>query len=71
MPNKANRPTKNLSQKRDSPKPKRIRPEDSSDNDPDSKASKPHHNPTSSNSQSSSKKDDSKYQLRHDSNITN
>ena len=41
-------------------KPKRTRPEDSSDNDPDSKAAKPYYNPTSSNSQSSSKKDDLK-----------
>ena len=39
-------------------KPKRTRPEDSSDNDPDTKTPKPHHNPTSSNSQSSSKKDE-------------
>ena len=35
-------------------KPTRIRPQDSSDNDLDSKAPKPHKNPTSSNSQSSS-----------------
>ena len=41
-------------------KPKRPRPEDSSDNDPDSKAPKPHNNPRSSHSQSSSKKDESK-----------
>ena len=41
-------------------KPKRTRPEDSSDNDPDSKAPKPHKNPTSSHSQSSSKRDESK-----------
>ena len=41
-------------------KPKRTRPEGSSDNNPDSKTSKPHQNPTSSNSQSSSKKDESK-----------
>ena len=41
-------------------KPKRTRPEDPSDNDPDSKASKPHYKPASSRSQSSSSKDDSK-----------
>ena len=41
-------------------KPKRYRPEDSSDNDPDSKASKPHYKSTSSSSQSSSSKDDPK-----------
>ena len=41
-------------------KPKRTRPEDSSDNDPDSKASEPHYKSTSSSSQSSSSKDDSK-----------
>ena len=41
-------------------KPKRTRPEDTSDNDPDSKASKPHYKPASSSSQSSSSKDDSK-----------
>ena len=41
-------------------KPKRTRPEDSSDNDHDSKASKPHYKTTSSSSQSSSNKDDSK-----------
>ena len=51
-------------------KPKRTRPEDPSDNDPDSKASKPHYKPASSSSQSSSSKDDSKNYLRHDSNIT-
>ena len=39
-------------------KPKRTRPEDSSDSDPDLKSSKPHHKPTSSNSQSSSSKDE-------------
>ena len=39
-------------------KPKRTRPEDSSDNDSNSKASKPHHNPPSSHSQTSSKKDE-------------
>ena len=39
-------------------KPKRTKPEDSSDNNPDSKALKPHQNPTSSNSQTSSKKDE-------------
>ena len=42
-------------------KPKRTRPEDQSDNDPDSKASKPHYKPASSGSQSSSSKDDSKH----------
>ena len=41
-------------------KPKRTRPEDASDNDPDSKASKPHYKPTSSSSQTSSSKDDHK-----------
>ena len=41
-------------------KPKRTSPEDPSDNDPDSKASKPHYKPASSGSQSSSSKDDSK-----------
>ena len=41
-------------------KPKRYRPEDSSDNDPDSKALKPHYKSTSSSSQSSSSKDDPK-----------
>ena len=41
-------------------KPKRTRPEDSSDTDNDSKAPKPHNNPTSSNTQSSSNKDESK-----------
>ena len=41
-------------------KPKRTGPEDSSDNDPDSKALKPHYKPTSSSSQSSSSKDDPK-----------
>ena len=40
--------------------PKRTRPEDSSDNDPDSKAPKPQYKPTSSSSQSSSSKEDSK-----------
>ena len=39
-------------------KPKRTRPEDSSENDPDSKALKPHNKSTSSSSQSSSSKDD-------------
>ena len=39
-------------------KRKRTRPEDSHDNDPESKASKPHYKPTSSSSQSSSSKDD-------------
>ena len=42
-------------------KPKRTRPEDSSDNDPDSMASKPHYKPTSSSSQTSSSKDESKH----------
>ena len=37
-------------------KPKRTSPEDSSNNDSDSKAPKPQYNPTSFNSQSSSKK---------------
>ena len=41
------------------PKPKRTRPEDQSDNDPDSKASKPHYKPASS--QSSLSKDNSKH----------
>ena len=41
-------------------KPKRTRPEDSSDTDNDSKAPKPHNKPTSSNTQSSSNKDESK-----------
>ena len=41
-------------------KPSRTRPEDSSDNDPDSKALKPQCNPKSSNSESPSNKDDSK-----------
>ena len=41
-------------------KPKRTRPEDSSDNDPDSKAPRPHLKTTSSSSQSSSSKDDPK-----------
>ena len=41
-------------------KPKRTRPEDSSDTDPDSKAPKAHNKPTSSNTQSSSNKDESK-----------
>ena len=41
-------------------KPKRTRPEDSSDNDPDSKAPKPHYKTTSSSSQSLSSKEDSK-----------
>ena len=38
-------------------KHKRTRPEDSSDNDPDSKVPKPNNNPTSSHSQSSSKRE--------------
>ena len=41
-------------------KPKRTRPEDSSDNDPDSKTLKSNYRPASSNSQSSSSKDESK-----------
>ena len=41
-------------------KPKRIRPEDSSDNNPDSKVQKPQYNSTSSSSQSTFEKDDSK-----------
>ena len=41
-------------------KPKRTRPEDSSDTDNDFKAPKPHNKPTSSNTQSSSNKDESK-----------
>ena len=41
-------------------KPVRNRPEDSSDNSPDSKTQKSQYNRTSSNSQSSSKQDDSK-----------
>ena len=41
-------------------KPKRTRPEDSSDGDPDLKSSKPHYKPTLSNYQCSSSKDDSK-----------
>ena len=41
-------------------KPKRTRPEDSSDTDNDSQAPKPHNKPTSSNTQSSSNKDESK-----------
>ena len=41
-------------------KPKRTRPEDPSDNDPDSEASNSHYKPASSSSQSSSSKDDSK-----------
>ena len=41
-------------------KPKCTRPEDPLDNDPDSKASKPHYKPASSSSQSSSSKDDFK-----------
>ena len=41
-------------------KPKRTRREDSSDNEPDSKAPELRYNPTSSISQSSSKSDDSK-----------
>ena len=41
-------------------KPKRTRPEDSSDNDTDSKASKSNYRPASSNGQSSSSKEDSK-----------
>ena len=41
-------------------KPKRTRPEDSSDNDPDTKASKSNYRPASSNDQSSSNKDESK-----------
>ena len=39
---------------------KRTRPEDSSDNDPDSKTLKSNYRPASSNSQSSSSKDESK-----------
>ena len=41
-------------------KPKRIRPEDSSDNKPNSKTQKLHTKPTSSSSQSSSPNDESK-----------
>ena len=52
-------------------KPKRTRPEDSTDNKPNPKAQKPQTKPTSSGSQSSYSNDESKNQLRHDSNITN
>ena len=41
-------------------KPKRTRPENCSDNSPDSEAQKPHNKTTSTNSHSSSKKDDPK-----------
>ena len=51
-------------------KAKRNRPDDSSDNNPDSKARTSQYNFTSSRSQSLSKKDDPKNELYHVFNIT-